>query len=79
MFTCRTMTHMSFAVWSCYTELTFRKARTLQEADVVVMFSEPTHSYYSTAKDKVIPGSDGSPFDGKGGKFRNHDTFERRY
>lgn len=63
------MTHESFAVWACYTDLTFSKARSMQDADVIVIFSDPTHSYYSTDKNLMISGSDGSPFDGKGGEW----------
>ena len=63
------MTHESFAVWSCYTKLTFNKARSMEDADVVVMFTETTHDYYSTDKNLMVAGGDGSSFDGKSGEL----------
>merc|ERR1719244_263220 len=62
-----TMTEHAVGVWACYSQLTFSRARSLRDADIVVMFSPRQHDWVHYRTKQIQRGSDGSPFDGPGG------------
>ena len=62
------MTRLALGVWACYAQLDFSPARTIKDADIVVMFSEQVHGWFNYKTKVMVKGSDHYPFDGEGRK-----------